>query len=204
MSKNEIVSLIETMNNYDELASKAKAKADAIRDALKEEMLRLDTEELNAFMEQNRTWLPDYALYMAVKRHFGMRAWTEWVDEDIRLHRPVAVEKYRRELWEDVRLFTYIQYLFFAQWEALRPEKGHRHHRRPAYLCGHGFRRCVERSPELPAGREECAHRRGGGSARLFQRGRTAVGQSPVQLAGHGGGRLRLVDPPGGRRVKAV
>ena len=42
------VSLIETMNNYDELASKAKAKADAIRDALKEEMLRLDTEELNA------------------------------------------------------------------------------------------------------------------------------------------------------------
>ena len=48
MSKNEIVSLIETMNNYDELASKAKVKADAIRDALKEEMLRLDTEELNA------------------------------------------------------------------------------------------------------------------------------------------------------------
>ena len=46
MSKNEIVSMIETMNNYDELASKA--KADAIRDALKEEMLRLDTEELNA------------------------------------------------------------------------------------------------------------------------------------------------------------
>ena len=44
MSKNEIVSLIETMNNYDELAN----KADAIRDALKEEMLRLDTEELNA------------------------------------------------------------------------------------------------------------------------------------------------------------
>lgn len=29
MSKNEIVSLIETMNNYDELANKAKAKADA-------------------------------------------------------------------------------------------------------------------------------------------------------------------------------
>ena len=48
MSKNEIVSMIETMNNYDELASKAKAKADAIRDALKEEMLRLDTEELTA------------------------------------------------------------------------------------------------------------------------------------------------------------
>ena len=48
MSKNEIISLIETMNNYDELAAKAKAKADAIRDALKDEMIRLDTEELAA------------------------------------------------------------------------------------------------------------------------------------------------------------
>ena len=38
MSKNEIVSLIETMNNYDELASKAKAKADAIRDTIKAAM----------------------------------------------------------------------------------------------------------------------------------------------------------------------
>ena len=48
MSKNEIVSLIETMNNYDELAGKARAKADAIREALKGEMLRLGAEELTA------------------------------------------------------------------------------------------------------------------------------------------------------------
>lgn len=48
MTKTEIVNLIETMNNYDDLASKVKAKADAIRDLLKEEMLRLDTEELEA------------------------------------------------------------------------------------------------------------------------------------------------------------
>lgn len=48
MSKNEMISMIETMNNYDELAAKVKAKADAIRDALKQEMLRLNTEELAA------------------------------------------------------------------------------------------------------------------------------------------------------------
>ena len=48
MSKYEIESLIETMNNYDDLASKAKAKADAIRDTLKGEMLRLGAEELTA------------------------------------------------------------------------------------------------------------------------------------------------------------
>ena len=48
MSKNEIVSLIETMNNYDARAAKAKAKADAIREAIKEEMVRQGREELTA------------------------------------------------------------------------------------------------------------------------------------------------------------
>ena len=48
MSKNEMVAMIETMNNYDELAAKAKAKADAIREALKEEMVARGVEELAA------------------------------------------------------------------------------------------------------------------------------------------------------------
>ena len=48
MSKNEMVAMIETMNNYDDLAAKAKANADAIREAIKDEMLRLNTEELTA------------------------------------------------------------------------------------------------------------------------------------------------------------
>ena len=43
-----MITMIETMNNYDELASKAKAKADAIREAIKEEMVRQNTEELVA------------------------------------------------------------------------------------------------------------------------------------------------------------
>ena len=72
-------------------------------------------------MAENARWLPDYALFMACKRHFGMRSWTEWEDEDIRLRRSqLVLEQYRTLLREDVELFTYIQYLFFRQWEALR------------------------------------------------------------------------------------
>lgn len=48
MSKKEIEALVEQMNNYDELAAKVKAKADAIREAIKAEMVRLDVEELEA------------------------------------------------------------------------------------------------------------------------------------------------------------
>ena len=79
-----------------------------------------DAQEVKAFCEANAYWLPDYALFMAVKRHFGMKLWLEWEDEDIRLRRPEAIEKYTKELEADVSLFTYIQFLFFKQWNALR------------------------------------------------------------------------------------
>ena len=46
MSQNEMMNLIETMNNYDELASKVKTKADAIRSTIKEEMERQAVEEM--------------------------------------------------------------------------------------------------------------------------------------------------------------
>ena len=74
-----------------------------------------DADKAKAFSEENDAWLPDYALFMALKRHFGMNAWTEWPDEDIRLRRPEAVARYREELADDIRLFTYIHYLFFRQ-----------------------------------------------------------------------------------------
>ena len=48
MSRNEIAAMIETMNNYDELAAKAKEKAEAIREAIKNEMIERGTEELVA------------------------------------------------------------------------------------------------------------------------------------------------------------
>ena len=86
-----------------------------------------DADKVKSFSAQNDTWLPDYALFMALKRHFGMKSWTEWPDEAIRLRRPEAVQRYQKELADDIRLFTYIQYLFFRQWETLRAyahEKG--------------------------------------------------------------------------------
>ncbi len=86
-----------------------------------------DAEKVERFTEENKGWLPDYALYMALKRHFGMKAWTEWADEDIRLRKKDALTKYRQELADDMELFIYIQYLFFQQWNALRSyakEKG--------------------------------------------------------------------------------
>ena len=64
-----------------------------------------DQAEVAAFQAENSRWLPDYALYMACKRHFGMRSWTEWEDADIRLRKsPEALERYRTLLREDVEV----------------------------------------------------------------------------------------------------
>lgn len=79
-----------------------------------------EEQAIAAFAEENKDWLPDYALFMALKRHFGMKAWHQWPDEAIRLRKPEALIRYRKELTADIRLFTYIQYLFFRQWTALR------------------------------------------------------------------------------------
>ena len=78
-----------------------------------------DAAEFDSFCRDNASWLSDYALYMALKEHFGGASWTEW-PEDIRLHRAEAVEKYRAELASDVRFYSYVQYLFYRQWNALR------------------------------------------------------------------------------------
>ena len=78
-----------------------------------------DAEEIRHFSEENSRWLPAYAEFMALKRHFGMRAWMEW-DDDIRRRRPDALKKYRELLKDDIRLFTYIQFLFYRQWEKLK------------------------------------------------------------------------------------
>jgi len=76
--------------------------------------------EFAAFRAQNASWLENYALFMALKAHFGMRSWVEWEDEDIRLRTPAALERYRRELSDDISFYAFLQFLFFRQWDALR------------------------------------------------------------------------------------
>ena len=80
-----------------------------------------DKAAVDAFVEENKHWLPDYALFMACKRHFSMKAWTQWEDEALRMRSDTAtLEKYRSMLREDVELFIYLQFLFFKQWTALK------------------------------------------------------------------------------------
>ena len=78
------------------------------------------------FAEENRDWLPDYALFMALKKHFNNAAWTQW-PQDIRLRWGFALDYYRRELYFEIEFQQYLQFVFFSQWKKLKDyanEKG--------------------------------------------------------------------------------
>ena len=48
MSRNELVAKIEALTEWESVIEEAKAEAEAIRDAIKAEMMERDTEELTA------------------------------------------------------------------------------------------------------------------------------------------------------------
>lgn len=79
-----------------------------------------DPEKIETFRKENAGWIENYALFMAAKWHFGMRAWTEWPDQELRFREPETVSLYTTLLEEDIRFFIALQYLFFSQWQALR------------------------------------------------------------------------------------
>lgn len=74
---------------------------------------------LAAFRRENTDWLEDYALFMALKRHFGMAAWYDWPG-DIRSRDCASLDDYRNLLSDEIELECFIQYCFFSQLNELR------------------------------------------------------------------------------------
>ena len=76
-------------------------------------------EEYEAFLAENQSWLPDYALFMALKDENGGKPWLDW-PEDVKLRKPEALEEKRKELSEAIARQYFLQYQFDRQWKALR------------------------------------------------------------------------------------
>ena len=71
------------------------------------------------FCEENKSWLPDFALFMALKDRFGGQPWYAWED-DLKLRKPEAIAKTTQQLQSEIRFFCFVQYIFDKQWRALR------------------------------------------------------------------------------------
>src|SRR5258706_8142858 len=75
-------------------------------------------EALAAFTHDN-AWLPDWTLYAALKERHGGKSWTAW-PADIASRDRDGLAEARLDLADEIRFHEYIQWLFFAQWAAVR------------------------------------------------------------------------------------
>jgi 4-alpha-glucanotransferase len=98
----------------------------------KRERLRhvLDTfvrdDRYHAFVNANTDWLPDYALFMALKEAHGGIAWTDWESGAV-TREPSALASWRDRLAASIDRYQVEQYFFFTQFYALKTaakEKG--------------------------------------------------------------------------------
>ena len=79
----------------------------------------IDSMEFSMFMDENRDWIYDYSLFMAIKDSYGGIPWTEW-PQDIRNRQPDAVQQMQLKLADEIHFQQYMQYLFYTQWNALK------------------------------------------------------------------------------------
>ena len=95
-----------------------KEKMKVLRKAYENSKLK-NIKNLKSFEEEEFYWLEDYALYMAIKSHFSLKSWQTW-DEDIRLRKSEAIEKYKKLLSDEISYWKFLQYEFYKQWKALK------------------------------------------------------------------------------------
>ena len=76
-------------------------------------------QEFYDFCEEQKDWLEDYTLFMALKDANGGVAWSEW-DKDLKYRDADAIARAREEYTESLNFYKMLQYLFFKQWWELK------------------------------------------------------------------------------------
>lgn len=89
-----------------------------LRKAYKSSGIRTDG-EFKEFVAENEDWLPDYALFMAIKDSKGGQSFLEW-EEDIRRRKPEAVAACQKEFSDDIYFYMFLQFEFSRQWNQLK------------------------------------------------------------------------------------
>lgn len=75
--------------------------------------------EYKTFCADNKEWLDEYALFMALKFKYDGKAWYEW-ESDLAMHKAKAVASVKKELKKDIGFYKFIQFEFSRQWNTLK------------------------------------------------------------------------------------
>ena len=80
---------------------------------------RMENDNAVSEFTASQPWLEDYALFMALKDHFGGVSWDNWT-EDIRLRKEDALKHWKERLAKEIGFYQFLQYHFFRQWNNLK------------------------------------------------------------------------------------
>lgn len=73
----------------------------------------------DTFCERARSWLEDYAFFMACKDAHHGTTWTSW-EVEIRSREPRAIGEWSRKLSSEIEAYKFWQFEFFRQWDRLK------------------------------------------------------------------------------------
>ena len=71
------------------------------------------------FCEAQKYWLPDYALFMALKDAHDGKPWYQW-EKPLAMREPKALEKAKETYAEQISFYTVLQFWFYQQWGQLK------------------------------------------------------------------------------------
>jgi 4-alpha-glucanotransferase len=76
-------------------------------------------QDFEAFRITHNTWLKEYTLFMALKTHFNDLPWHLW-PKGVASREQAALQNYEKLLADDIAYHTFLQFIFFSQWQDLK------------------------------------------------------------------------------------
>ena len=88
---------------------------------LKKAFMRFDRSNLEylGFLARTKKWLPNYALFMAIKKAHGGAPFCDW-EESIRIRESETIKLFQEKWAEEIEFNYFMQYFFEKEWVELK------------------------------------------------------------------------------------
>lgn len=90
-----------------------------VLDKAVDRFLKNPAADYEKFLEEEKDWIDDYALFMALKDKHEGKPWLEW-DKEYRKYDAKKAKAWKEEFKDRMDYYKVLQYLFYKQWRAVR------------------------------------------------------------------------------------
>ncbi|MCM8781372.1 MAG: 4-alpha-glucanotransferase, partial [Candidatus Omnitrophica bacterium] len=74
---------------------------------------------LKDFIQRNKYWIEDFALYQVLKEYYTGKAWYEW-EEEHRQRQVYHLERFREKHQKEILFYIWVQWLLYQQFKDIR------------------------------------------------------------------------------------